>query len=68
MEALRGNNLIGTIKIAIVVGSILCLINQSHLLLDASMTPSDYVRLFLNYMVPFSVATYSKMQLFRNQT
>ena len=42
-----------------VVGSALTLINQSPKLASGVLKPSDLVRIGMNYMIPFLVATYS---------
>ena len=49
-----------SIKIAIVVGSILSLINQYDALVAWDFTNKDVLRIFLNYLVPFCVASISR--------
>ncbi|WP_436514501.1 nitrate/nitrite transporter NrtS [Ekhidna sp. To15] len=49
-----------SIKIAIVVGSILSLINQYDVLISWDLSNKDILRIFLNYLVPFSVASISR--------
>lgn len=49
-----------SIKIAIVVGSILSIINQYDSLITWNLTNKDVLRISLNYIVPFSVASISR--------
>lgn len=49
-----------SIKIAVVVGSILSLINQYDALTAWDFTNKDVLRIFLNYLVPFCVASISR--------
>jgi hypothetical protein len=51
---------IGPLKVSLVVGTILCLINGTY-------TGGEPWRIALNYLVPFSVATYSRMALAAEQ-
>lgn len=56
----------GSLKIALVVGTILCAINQYDVILSGSVELKDTIKIVLNFIVPFSVATYSKVQLIIN--
>lgn len=56
-----------SIKVALMVGTILSLINQTDAILHISFTGEDLVRVAMNYLVPFSVATYSRMALITEQ-
>ena len=47
-------------KIAIVVGSILSIINQYDALMSWNLSSKDALRIFLNYLVPFCVASISR--------
>ena len=53
------------IKIALVVGAILSLINQYDVLLDWSPSVIDFIRIFLNFLVPFCVASLSRVMYIR---
>ena len=46
-----------TIKIAIVVGTLLSLINQGSVIAGDDATPATWVRVGLNYLVPFCVSS-----------
>ncbi len=56
-----------SVKVALVVGTILSLINQTPAILHLSFTGEDLVRIAMNYLVPFSVSTYSRMALIKEQ-
>jgi hypothetical protein len=45
------------IPIALVVGTLLSLINQGTVLLDGQATKATWVRVALNYLVPFCVSS-----------
>jgi thiamine transporter ThiT len=62
MKHLFSKRHLNSLKIALVVGTILCAINQYHLLYSEHILWMDYVRVLLNYVVPFSVASYSSYQ------
>lgn len=55
------------IKVSLVVGTTLSLINQSHLLSQGVHSFGDVAKIFMNYVVPFSVATYSRIALLKEQ-
>jgi len=52
-------------KISLVVGTILCVINQWESIAAFSFDLGTLIRMALNYIVPFSVASYSKFQVDR---
>ncbi len=49
-----------SLKIAIIVGSILSVINQYDALISWNLAAKDVFRIFLNYLVPFCVASVSR--------
>ena len=49
-------NLRRTVRIALIVGTILTLINQADVLLRGDATPLTAVKIPLNYVVPFIVS------------
>jgi hypothetical protein len=49
------------IKVALVVGTILMVINQSDVLLSGHLTAWVACKIVLTYTVPFSVSTYSAL-------
>lgn len=46
-----------TVKIAAVVGTLLSLINQGSVILNGDATAATWVRVGLNYLVPFCVSS-----------
>ena len=52
-------------KTAIVVGTILGLINYGDLMLSAEMELNHWFKLALTYLVPYSVATWASVQSIR---
>ena len=58
---------IKSVKVALVVGTILSLINQTNAILHLNFTGEVLVRVVMNYLVPFSVSTYSRMAIIREQ-
>jgi hypothetical protein len=49
------------IVVALLVGTILCIINQGDVLLGGHVTAFVVVKMALTYLVPFSVSTYSAL-------
>ena len=49
------------IAVALVVGTILVIINQADVLLSGHLTPLVVAKIGLTYAVPFSVSTYSAL-------
>lgn len=49
-----------SLKIALVVGTILSVINQYDSILTWTYSGKDFLRIFLNYLVPFCVASISR--------
>lgn len=54
------------IKIALIVGTVLALINYSDKLLAGSMAPSDWLKMLATYLVPYVVASYSAYSALKN--
>lgn len=44
-------------RVALVVGTVLSAVNQGHLLLDGDVATGTRVRIAVNYLVPFVVAS-----------
>ncbi len=63
MQSLRiacSKNVVTTaIKVALVVGTVLALINHLPALLENNMTQQNIWQIVLTYLVPYSVSTYS---------
>jgi hypothetical protein len=54
-------------KVAIVVGTILALINYVDRLFTGALLPLDLVKIGLTYLVPYSVSTYASVQAIRER-
>jgi len=62
-HALDGVCVRRSLKVALVVGTILALINHYNALLCRTVTATDIVQIAITYLVPYSVATFgSAMQ------
>lgn len=46
-------------KVALIVGTILALINHGENIMSLSLSTSDYFKVLLTYVVPFCVSTWS---------
>jgi hypothetical protein len=55
------------IKVAFIVGTILTAINQGDIIASGSITPSDLVKILLNYFVPYCVSTYAAVEALANE-
>ncbi len=53
---------ISALKIALVVGSILALINHGGNILELNLSRGSLLQIVLTYMVPYSVSTYSSVR------
>jgi amino acid permease len=56
-----------SIKIALVVGIILSLINQYQILFTGFTKTAEVIKVGMNFVVPFSVASYSRYKLIKQQ-
>lgn len=56
------DTILRSIKTALVVGSILALINHGQALLSGHFAPDWVIPMLITYLVPFSVATYGQVQ------
>ncbi len=54
-----------SLRVALVVGTILTLINQTSAIIHLDFNTEVVIRTVLNYLVPFAVSTYSRMALLR---
>lgn len=54
---MAGTTLRKTIPIALVVGTILSLINQAGVVFGGDATPATWVRIGANYLIPFCVSS-----------
>lgn len=63
--ALRPDVLARSLKIALVVGTVLAFINHGDRILSLSLDGPAITRIGLTYLVPFAVATWSAVQALR---
>ena len=54
------------IIIALIVGSILCLINQGDFLLHGNTHEISWIKILLTYLVPYLVSLYSAISALQN--
>jgi hypothetical protein len=47
------------IKIALIVGTLLCIINYGDKIISNTMITSDWFKMLLTYFVPYGVSLYS---------
>ena len=55
-------------KAAVVVGTILCFINQGPDIVNKEMTIANGVQMLFTYLVPYCVSTYSSVKMIRKYT
>ncbi len=60
--ALQKNILMRAIKVALVVGSILMLINHGDVILSNGLSIKEFIKITLTYLVPYCVSTYSSTE------
>ena len=65
--AMRRDIVVRSLKVAIIVGSILALINQGDALLQGNVTMAILGKILLTYCVPFCVSTYASVSAVRAQ-
>lgn len=53
----------GSIKTSLVVGTLLSFVNQNSCLYSLNFTRSDLIKMFFNYLIPFSVSFYSRISI-----
>lgn len=54
---LRGQTLRTAVPTALIVGTVLCAVNQGTILMAGQATTGTWVRMAINYLVPFVVAS-----------
>lgn len=59
---MKKEDLLRAIKIALVVGLILNIINQGEHLLTLSFEEINYYKFFITFLVPFSVSMYTAIK------
>lgn len=55
------------LKVGLIVGTVLTLINQSEALLSGQLTGLVFLKIALTYCVPYSVSTYAAVGAIREQ-
>ena len=65
--ALRPQVLGTALRISLVVGTILALINHSPAIFSLSLSPQNLVQIVLTYLVPYGVSTYSSVKVILNE-
>jgi len=63
--ALRRDVVARSLRVALVVGTLLVVVNYADRALAGRLTPIDYVKMGLTYLVPYGVATYAAVQAIR---
>jgi len=58
---------ISAIKVALVVGSILVAINHGDAIINAELSFERYLKIILNYLVPYCVSSYSAVKAIQRQ-
>lgn len=51
------------LKVALIVGTILNLVNQGDLMTNLSFNDLDYTKILLTYIVPYAVSTYASVRV-----
>ncbi|CAG7856781.1 hypothetical protein MCAMS1_01399 [biofilm metagenome] len=59
VSLMQKNILMCAIKVTLVVGSILMLINHDDVILGNGLSINEFIKITLTYFVPYSVSTYS---------
>jgi len=54
-----------SLRISLIIEAILNAINQGGDILDHNFNTKDLIRIILNYLIPLSVATYSRLVLIK---
>ena len=65
--ALSGEVVGTALRIALLVGTILALINHGESLIEGTLSQSNYLQIALTYLVPYCVSTYSSAKVISNQ-
>lgn len=55
-------------KVALIIGTILAVINQGDVLLDGAPGAMTIVKIVMTYCVPYAVSTYASVEAVRNET
>jgi hypothetical protein len=66
--ALSREVVITSLKVSLVVGTLLALINHSTAIFHLSLTIGKIYQIALTYLVPYCVSTYSSVKAIQNST
>lgn len=63
------NEVVNTaLKVALLVGSILALINHGTAIIHATLSTTNIYQIILTYLVPYCVSTYSSVKAIQKRT
>lgn len=65
--ALSSSVIIRSLKVAVIVGTILAFINYSEKIVTMSLSPQDWFKMSLSYLVPYGVSTWSAVSALRER-
>ena len=63
--ARRRDIVLRAVRVALLVGTVLALINHGDKLIYGGMQTSDYLKILLTYLVPYCVSTHSSVRAAR---
>jgi hypothetical protein len=63
----RRDVVVRALRVALVVGTLLILINYADRVVADDMTRSDWIKMAITYLVPYGVSTYSAVGALRAQ-
>jgi hypothetical protein len=66
--ALRRSVVLTALKLSVLVGTVLAVINHGPALLDGSLSSGRYLQIALTYLVPYGVSTYSSVKALQGLT
>lgn len=56
-----------SLKVALLVGTLLALINHGENILSMNLSFQDFLKILLTYLVPYSVSTWSAVQALKGK-
>jgi hypothetical protein len=65
--ATSGRVVKSSIKVSLIVGTVLALINHGPAIVQMSLSSDQFFQILLTYLVPYSVSTYSAVKAIQNQ-
>ena len=63
--AVRREVVIRSLRVALIVGTLLALINYTDRVLAGSLVMTDWIKIGLTYLVPYGVSTYAAVDTLR---